>query len=98
MLALQVEPTCGDTPTVYDLRSFIESREKLLTSALLAHARDEARRRGYRVLVIQGDPNAGRFYEACGARRVSENGSASIPGLSLPSGAGTRPSSRPIAS
>ncbi|WP_437733505.1 GNAT family N-acetyltransferase [Sorangium sp. So ce1335] len=52
--------------------------------ALLAHARDEARRRGYRVLVIQGDPNAGRFYEACGARRVGEKASASIPGRMLP--------------
>jgi len=52
--------------------------------ALLSHARDEARRRGYRVLVIQGDPNAARFYEACGARRVGEKGSASIPGRLLP--------------
>ena len=24
--------TCGDTPTIYDLRSFIEPREKLLMS------------------------------------------------------------------
>ncbi|WP_437973752.1 GNAT family N-acetyltransferase [Sorangium sp. So ce295] len=52
--------------------------------ALLAYARDEARRRGYRVLVIQGDPSAARFYEACGARRVGEKGSASIPGRLLP--------------
>jgi len=51
---------------------------------LLSHACEQARQRGYRVLVIQGDPNAARFYEACGARRVGLKPSASIPGRLLP--------------
>ncbi|WP_437944143.1 hypothetical protein WMF27_11185 [Sorangium sp. So ce281] len=36
--------TCGEPPTIYDLRSFIEPREKLLRSHALAPA-DAARRR-----------------------------------------------------
>ncbi|AGP39989.1 hypothetical protein SCE1572_39140 [Sorangium cellulosum So0157-2] len=65
---------------------FVEPAEigRGLGRALLSHAREEARRRGYRVLVIQSDPNAARFYEACGARRVGERRSASIPGRLLP--------------
>ncbi|WP_437996791.1 GNAT family N-acetyltransferase [Sorangium sp. So ce185] len=65
---------------------FVEPAEigRSLGRALLSHAREEARRRGYRVLVIQSDPNAARFYEACGARRVGERRSASIPGRLLP--------------
>lgn len=51
---------------------------------LFEHARGEARRRGFAVLVIQGDPHAARFYEACGARRVGSRPSASIPERSLP--------------
>jgi GNAT superfamily N-acetyltransferase len=52
--------------------------------ALMAHAQEQARRRGFRVLVIQGDPNALGFYEACGARRVGSQASSSIPGRWLP--------------
>ncbi|WP_437965595.1 GNAT family N-acetyltransferase [Sorangium sp. So ce260] len=65
---------------------FVEPAEigRGLGRALLAHAREEARARGYRVLVIQGDPHATPFYEACGARRVGEKPSASIPGRLLP--------------
>ena len=55
-----------------------------LGRALLTHARGEARARGYRVLVIQGDPNAVGFYEACGATLVGSRPSASIPGRALP--------------
>jgi GNAT superfamily N-acetyltransferase len=51
---------------------------------LLAHAAAEARRRGWDVLVIQGDPHAIPFYERCGAVRVGASASASIPGRSLP--------------
>lgn len=51
---------------------------------LLAHATAEACRRGWRVLVIQGDPHAIGFYEACGAVRIGSSASASIPGRSLP--------------
>ena len=52
--------------------------------ALVEHARSEAQRRGYRTLVIQGDPNAEGFYVAIGARRVGTRESASIPGRQLP--------------
>lgn len=51
---------------------------------LLAHACGEARRRGWDVLVIRGDPNAVAFYERCGAVRIGWAASASIPGRSLP--------------
>ena len=36
------------------------------------------------VLVIQGDPNADKFYEAAGARLVGTRESGSIPGRQLP--------------
>ncbi len=52
--------------------------------ALLAHARDRARAYGWRVLIIQGDPNAAEFYARCGAIQVGERPSASIPGRMLP--------------
>jgi len=51
---------------------------------LVTHACAEARRLGRRVLVIQGDPNAAGFYEACGARQVGWQPSTSIPGRLLP--------------
>lgn len=51
---------------------------------LIEHAAGEARRRGWDVLVIQGDPHATGFYEACGAVRIGSSASASIPGRSLP--------------
>jgi GNAT superfamily N-acetyltransferase len=51
---------------------------------LLAHACTRARERGHRELVIQGDPNARGFYERCGARRVGNRISNSIPGRTLP--------------
>jgi hypothetical protein len=34
--------------------------------------------------VIQGDPNAAEFYQRCGARKIGERPSASIPGRVLP--------------
>jgi GNAT superfamily N-acetyltransferase len=52
--------------------------------ALIGHARREAERRGYRVMVIQGDPNAEGFYAAIGARRIGARESASVPGRQLP--------------
>ena len=51
---------------------------------LLAHAIDRLRSRDARTLVIQGDPNAARFYEAAGARLVGTRPSGSIPGRELP--------------
>lgn len=55
-----------------------------LGRALIEHAVRVAQREGYRVLVIQGDPHAGRFYLAVGARRAGSRESASVPGRMLP--------------
>lgn len=52
--------------------------------ALLTHACADVARHGHRILEIQGDPNASRFYTAAGARQVGERESASIPGRRLP--------------
>jgi GNAT superfamily N-acetyltransferase len=51
---------------------------------LMAHAIDEARRRGSSVLAIQSDPHAAAFYAALGARSVGVLESDSIPGRMLP--------------
>jgi GNAT superfamily N-acetyltransferase len=51
---------------------------------LIQHAQLQARRAGYRVMVIHGDPNAAEFYEKAGAREVGVYASASIPGRMLP--------------
>lgn len=52
--------------------------------ALLEHAARHAAAHGYRTLVIHSDPHAESFYVACGALRVGESPSASVPGRSLP--------------
>lgn len=51
---------------------------------LLSHAREHARELGYRTLVIQSDPQAEPFYAGCGAVRVGDLPSESIPGRVLP--------------
>ncbi|MEM7355814.1 MAG: GNAT family N-acetyltransferase [Acidobacteriota bacterium] len=51
---------------------------------LIEHAKSEARDSGYATMVIPGDPNAARFYEAAGGRLVGETPSGSIPGRMLP--------------
>jgi GNAT superfamily N-acetyltransferase len=53
-------------------------------ACLVDDALREARARGYRRLIIQGDPNATGFYAAMGAVRIGERESASIPGRFLP--------------
>jgi GNAT superfamily N-acetyltransferase len=53
-------------------------------TALLRDAVARARQSGYRVLVIQSDPNAVAFYAAAGARRVGSRESDSVPGRILP--------------
>jgi GNAT superfamily N-acetyltransferase len=65
---------------------FVEPGEmgRGLGRRLLAHACAEARRRGYRRILIQSDPNAAAFYESCGARVVGVKPSASIANRSLP--------------
>jgi len=51
---------------------------------LLAHAREHARDLGYQTLVIQSDPQAEAFYAGCGAVRVGDLPSNSLPGRLLP--------------
>jgi GNAT superfamily N-acetyltransferase len=51
---------------------------------LLRAALDEARRRGWRTLALDADPDAVGFYLHHGARRVGEVASGSIPGRVLP--------------
>lgn len=51
---------------------------------LIEHAVDNAAIRGGESLIIQGDPNAERFYLAAGAKRIGSKASGSIPGRMLP--------------
>lgn len=77
----------GDRPDALDLdKLFIEPRHIRSGSGriLIAHAIDEARRRGARRLTILADPYAAGFYERNGARLVGEAPSDAIPGRSLP--------------
>lgn len=65
---------------------FVEPRAigRGLGAQLMAHACDQARARGHRLLVIQSDPNAEGFYVGCGAKRVGVQASASVRGRELP--------------
>jgi len=52
--------------------------------ALIEHAKSTATARGFRELIVQGDPNAQRFYEAAGGVLTGTLESGSIPGRFLP--------------
>ena len=80
-----LEPT--DTPGDVHLGLlFVEpgALRRGIGAALFRHARAEARRRGWRRLLVQGDPHAEAFYLAMGATRIGDLPSASIPGRTLP--------------
>lgn len=51
---------------------------------LMMHAQEEARHLGYSKMMIQGDPNAERFYRSAGGLLVGTRKSASIPNRELP--------------
>ena len=51
---------------------------------LMMHAQEEARHLGYSKMVIQGDPNAERFYRSAGGSMVGTRKSTSIPDRELP--------------
>lgn len=51
---------------------------------LIEHAKRQARTAGYATMVIQGDPNAERFYRVAGGRLIGTKESLSIPGRMLP--------------
>jgi len=52
--------------------------------ALMSHAKSYAASLGGDTLIIQGDPNAERFYLAAGGRPTGNRESVSIPGRFLP--------------
>ena len=51
---------------------------------LITHAQEEALHLGYSKMIIQGDPNAERFYRSAGGLLVGTRKSASIPNRELP--------------
>lgn len=57
---------------------------KGIGKVLMQHAVSISKNQGYRVLRIQGDPNAEKFYLSSGAIRIGEKESESIQGRYLP--------------
>jgi len=51
---------------------------------LVEHAKDTARTRGWRSLLVEADPNARGFYCSCGGTQIGTVASGSIPGRHLP--------------
>ena len=51
---------------------------------LLEHAKTAAQQLGCTTLIIQGDPHAGTFYRAAGAKQTGHRPSSSIPDRLLP--------------
>ena len=51
---------------------------------LMTHAQEKARRLGYGKMIIQGDPNAERFYRSAGGSVIGTRKSASILDRELP--------------
>ena len=52
--------------------------------ALIEHAKQLVKKLDGNRLIIQGDPNAQKFYVAAGGKLIGKKASASIPGRSLP--------------
>ncbi len=77
----------SEQPDTLDLDKLFVEPQRIRTGVgrvLMAHAIDEARRRGAKRLTILADPNAAGFYERNGARRIGEAPSDAIPGRSVP--------------
>ncbi len=77
----------SEEPNTLDLDNlFVEPRwiRAGIGRALIAHAIEEARRRGAKRLTILSDPYAAGFYKRNGARWIGEALSDAIPGRSLP--------------
>ena len=51
---------------------------------LITHAQEKARDLGYSKMIIQGDPNAERFYRSAGGLLVGTRKSVSFPNRELP--------------
>ena len=72
---------------VYELEALFVEPEHIGTGigrSLIQHAISRLSERRASRLIIQGDPNAARFYVAAGARQVGFRESNSIPGRHLP--------------
>lgn len=70
-----------------ELEALFVAPEKIgrgIGRTLIEDAKARAVRRGARRLVIQGDPNAARFYAAAGGVPSGSRPSGSIPGRALP--------------
>jgi GNAT superfamily N-acetyltransferase len=77
----------AEQPNTLDLDKLFVEPKWIRTGVgrmLMAHAIDEARRRGAKRLTILADPNAAGFYERNGARWIGEAPSDAIPGRSVP--------------
>ena len=77
----------SEEPDTLDLDKLFVEPQRIRTGvgrALIAHAIDEARRRGATRLTILSDPYAAGFYERNGARRLGEAPSVAIPGRFVP--------------
>jgi predicted N-acetyltransferase YhbS len=77
----------GERPDTLDLDKLFVEPQRIRSgvgSALVAHAIDEARRRGAKRLTILSDPYAAGFYERNGARLIGQAPSDAIPGRSVP--------------
>jgi len=86
-IASMVALGSSEQPDTLDLEKLFVEPQWLGTGvgrALMAHAIDEARRRGAKRLTILADPYAAGFYERNGARLLGEAPSDAIPGRSLP--------------
>jgi len=77
----------SEQPNTLDLDKLFVEPQQIRTGvgrALIAHAIDEARRRGAKRLTILSDPYAAGFYERNGARLIGQAPSDAIPGRSIP--------------
>ena len=76
---------CADTE--YELYGMFVEPDHIGTGvgkALMEHAKTEVEALGGKTLVIQGDPNAEKFYRAAGGKPAGMRESESIPGRYLP--------------
>jgi len=55
-----------------------------LGKLLFNHAAHQAKKAGYKTIIIQSDPFAGVFYEKMGCKKIGMKASGSIPGRDLP--------------
>lgn len=73
--------------TEFELEALFVEPKRIRTGvgkALISHAKNHALALGGRVLLIQGDPNAEKFYRAAGGKPTGKRESASVRGRFLP--------------